>query len=62
LKKALLKYLIICWSKGSGSTADLLGMCTVAEMPVTIKTVLAAIKRVAQPPPPAAPPPGGAAP
>jgi putative ATP-dependent endonuclease of OLD family len=60
LKNALLKYLT--WSKGSGSAADLLGMCSLAEVPATIKTVLAAIKRIAQLPPPAAPPPGAAVP
>jgi putative ATP-dependent endonuclease of the OLD family len=54
LKNALRKYL--GWSKGSGGAADLLGICTLAEMPVTVKTVLAAMKGIVQPP--AAPPPG----
>ena len=57
LKNALRKYL--GWSKGSGGAGDLLGICTVAEMPATLKTVLAAIKAIAQPP--AAPPPAAAA-
>jgi putative ATP-dependent endonuclease of OLD family len=64
LKDALRKYL--GWSKGSGGAADLLAECTLAEMPVTVKTVLAAIKTIAQPPaapaPPAAAPPGGVGP
>jgi putative ATP-dependent endonuclease of OLD family len=58
LKNALRKYL--GWSKGSGGAADLVGICTVAEMPATLKTVLAAIKAIAQPP--ATPPPAAAAP
>ncbi len=57
LKDALGKYL--GWSKGSGGAADLLAGCTLAEMPATVKTVLASIKTIAQPP--AAAPPGGAA-
>jgi putative ATP-dependent endonuclease of the OLD family len=57
LKSALRKYL--GWSKGSGGAGDLVGICTVAEMPATLKTVLAAIKAIAQPP--AAPPPAAAA-
>lgn len=60
LKSALRQYL--GWSKGSGGAADLLGMCTIAEMPATVKAVLTAIKGIAEPPPPAAPPPDGAAP
>jgi predicted DNA-binding transcriptional regulator YafY len=56
LKNALRKYL--GWSKGSGGAADLLGICTLAEMPATVKTVLAAMKDIVQPP--AAPPPGAA--
>jgi putative ATP-dependent endonuclease of the OLD family len=56
LKNALRKYL--GWSKGSGGSADLLGICTVAEMPTTVKAVLASIKGIAEP----ATPPGGAAP
>jgi putative ATP-dependent endonuclease of the OLD family len=59
LKDALCKYL--GWSKGSGGAADLLGACTLAEMPATVRAVLAAIKGIAQPPAPAAPP-GAAAP
>jgi putative ATP-dependent endonuclease of OLD family len=58
LKDALRKYLE--WSKGSAGAADLLGLCSAAEMPATVKTVLAAIKRIAQPPAPAAPSPGAA--
>ncbi len=54
LKNALRKY--FGWSKGSGGAADLLGICTIAETPATVKAVLAAIKRIAQPPIPAAPP------
>ena len=45
LKSALHKYLV--WSKGSGGAADLLGVCTLAEMPATLKT--AAIKAIAEP-------------
>jgi putative ATP-dependent endonuclease of the OLD family len=60
LKNALRKYL--GWSKGSGGAADLLGICTIAEMPTTVKAVLAAIKGIAEPPPPAATPRGAAAP
>lgn len=60
VKDALRKYL--GWSKGSGGAADLLGICTVAEMPATVKTVLNAIKGIAQPPRPVAPPPAAAAP
>lgn len=59
LKNALRKYL--SWSKGSGGAADLLGICTIAEMPATVKAVLTAIKSIAEPAPPAATPPGGAA-
>jgi putative ATP-dependent endonuclease of OLD family len=59
LKSALRKYL--GWSKGSGGAADLVGICTAAEMSATLKTVLAAIKLVAQTPAPA-PPPAAAAP
>jgi putative ATP-dependent endonuclease of the OLD family len=57
LKGTLRKYL--GWSKGSGGAADLIGICTLAEMPATLRTVLAAIKNIAQPP--AVPPPWGAA-
>jgi putative ATP-dependent endonuclease of the OLD family len=56
LKNALRKYL--GWSKGSGGAADLLGICAIAEIPTTVKGVLASIKGVAEP----APPPGAAAP
>jgi putative ATP-dependent endonuclease of OLD family len=56
LKNALRKYL--GWSKGSGGAADLVGMCTMAEMPATVKAVLASIKTIAEPAQPAAPPPG----
>jgi putative ATP-dependent endonuclease of OLD family len=56
LKDALRKYLDR--SKGSGGAADLLGVCTLAEMPTTVKAVLASIKIVAQAPASAA----GAAP
>jgi putative ATP-dependent endonuclease of the OLD family len=57
LKSVLSKY--FGWSKGSGGGGDLVGICTVAEMPSTLKTVLAAIKVLAQPPrrsPPPLPP------
>ncbi len=57
LKNALRKYL--GWSKGSGGGADLVSICTATEMPATLKTVLAAIKAIAQPP--AAQPPAAAA-
>jgi putative ATP-dependent endonuclease of OLD family len=60
LKNALRKY--FGWSKGSGGAADLLGICTISEMPTTMKTVLAAIKGIAELPPPAAPPSSAAAP
>lgn len=53
LKSALLKYLTR--SKGNGGAADLLGLCTLGEMPATVKTVLAAIKAIVEPP--ALPPP-----
>jgi putative ATP-dependent endonuclease of the OLD family len=59
LKNALRKYL--GWSKGSGGAADLLGVCTVADMPATVKAVLATIKSIAEPPQPA-PPPSAAVP
>jgi putative ATP-dependent endonuclease of the OLD family len=49
LKNALRKYL--GWSKGSGGSADLLGISTVAEMPTTLKAVLASIKGIAEPAP-----------
>ncbi|MGO9742525.1 MAG: ATP-dependent nuclease [Roseiarcus sp.] len=58
LKDALRKYL--GWSKGSGGAADLLAVCALAEMPPTVKSVLAAIKAIAQPPAAAAPPRGAA--
>ena len=38
LKNALRRYLV--WSKGSAGAADLLGICTIAEMPTTVKAVL----------------------
>jgi putative ATP-dependent endonuclease of OLD family len=60
VKNALRKYL--GWSKGSGGAADLLGICTIAEMPAPMKAVLTAIKSIAQRLPPAAPPPGAATP
>ena len=60
LKDALRKYL--GWSKGSGGAADLLAVCTLGEMPATVKLVLAAIKAIAQPPAAAAPPFGAAPP
>ena len=60
LKDALRKYL--GWSKGSGGAADLLGACTLAEMPATVKTVLAAIKVIAEPPAAAPLAPGAAPP
>lgn len=56
LKEALNKYL--GWSKGSGGAADL-GVCSVAEMPTTLKSALAAIKAIAQAP--AAAPPNASA-
>jgi putative ATP-dependent endonuclease of OLD family len=60
LRNALQKYL--GWAKGSGGAADLLGMCTLAEMPATVKTVLAAIKLAVHPPvTPSAPATGAAA-
>jgi putative ATP-dependent endonuclease of OLD family len=59
LRDALRKYL--GWAKGSGGAADLLGLCTQAEMPATVRGVLASIKTAMQPPPAAAPPAGGAA-
>lgn len=49
LKDALLRY--FNWKKGSGGAADLLAICTVAEMPATVKTVLASIKASVTPPP-----------
>lgn len=56
LRSSLGKYL--GWSKGSGGAADLVGICAEDEMPATLKTVLAAIKNIAQPlPPPPGPPP-----
>jgi putative ATP-dependent endonuclease of the OLD family len=54
LKDALHKYL--GWSKGSGGAADLLGLCTLTEMPAAVKGVLAAIKTAMQPQPGADPP------
>jgi putative ATP-dependent endonuclease of the OLD family len=60
LKGALRKYLE--WAKGSAGAADLVGLCSVAEMPATVKTMLAAIKSIAQAQAPAAPPPGAAPP
>lgn len=56
LKNALRKYL--GWSKGSGGAADLLAICTLAEMPATVKAVLAAMKGIVQAPT-AAPPGAG---
>jgi putative ATP-dependent endonuclease of OLD family len=46
---ALQNYL--SWAKARGGAADLLSQCTSAEMPATVKTVLAAIKAAAQSPP-----------
>jgi putative ATP-dependent endonuclease of the OLD family len=46
LRNALQKYLV--WAKGSGGAADLVSMCTLAEMPATVKAVHAAIKRAVQ--------------
>jgi putative ATP-dependent endonuclease of OLD family len=60
LRGVLRKY--FGWSKGSGGAADLLAICTVAEMPATVKAVLAAMKDTAQPPAPPAPLPGTGAP
>jgi putative ATP-dependent endonuclease of the OLD family len=48
LKNALLQY--FNWAKGRGGAADLLATCSVAEMPATVKAVLAAIKVAATPP------------
>ena len=59
LKEALRKYL--GWAKGSGGAADLLGLCTLAEMPATVTGVLASIKTAMQPPAAAATPAGGVA-
>jgi putative ATP-dependent endonuclease of OLD family len=55
LRAALKKYLD--WGKGSNTAADLLAECSIAEMPVTVKTTLAKIKEIVCPPPsaPAAP-------
>ena len=46
---ALQKY--FSWRKAWGAAADLLSQCTSAEMPATVKTVLAAIKTAVQLPP-----------
>lgn len=44
------------WAKARGGAADLLSQCTSAEMPPTVKTVLAAIKTAVQSPPAGAKP------
>jgi len=41
----------LSWAKGRGGAADLLSQCTLAEMPATVKSVLAAIKTSVQSPP-----------
>jgi putative ATP-dependent endonuclease of OLD family len=57
LKAALLAYLR--WSKGSGGAADLVAVCSSAEMASTIKVVLATIRQIVEP---QAPPPAPAGP
>jgi putative ATP-dependent endonuclease of OLD family len=48
LKDALRKFFMR--TKGSGAAADFLAQCTVAEMPATVKSALAAIKAAIDPP------------
>jgi putative ATP-dependent endonuclease of OLD family len=49
VRRALKEYL--CWSKGDGGTADLVGLCSEAEMSGTVRDAILKIRSIVSPPP-----------